>query len=248
MQLATREHRLQHVGRIDGAFGRPGPDDRVQLVDEQDDLTLARGDLLEDGLETLLELTPVLRAGEERADVELEDPLVLEALGHVAAHDALRQPLDDGGLADARLTDEHRVVLRTPREDLDDASDLLVAADDGIDLVLASKVGDVAPVLVERLVLPFRVLVGDALVAAHVLERVQDALVGGAKPLQRLTGVALVLGHGEEEMLGGDVLVSERLRFLLGLLQDAAEPRRRGDLHVAAHFWLSLQLRLERGR
>jgi uncharacterized protein YjiS (DUF1127 family) len=45
--------------------------------------------------------------------------------------------LDDRGLADAGLADQHRVVLGAAREHLDDAADLLVAADDRIELALA---------------------------------------------------------------------------------------------------------------
>ena len=75
-----------------------------------------------------------LAPGDERAEVERDDALVLEALGHVAAHDALGEPFDDGRLADARLADEDRVVLGPARQDLDDAADLLVAADDRIEL------------------------------------------------------------------------------------------------------------------
>ena len=41
-QLAAREHRLQEVARRDRALRRAGADDRVQLVDEEDDLALAR--------------------------------------------------------------------------------------------------------------------------------------------------------------------------------------------------------------
>ena len=37
-QLAAGEHRLEQVGGVDGALGGAGADDRVQLVDEQDDL------------------------------------------------------------------------------------------------------------------------------------------------------------------------------------------------------------------
>ena len=62
--------------------------------------------------------------------VERDEPLVLERLGHVAAHDALGDALDDGRLADARLADEHGVVLGAAREHLHHAADLLVAADD----------------------------------------------------------------------------------------------------------------------
>ena len=91
-----------------------GADDRVQLVDERDHLAVGVGDLLEDRLEALLELAAILGAGEHRGDVERDQPLVLEAFGHVAVGDARREALDDGGLADARFADEHRVVLRPP--------------------------------------------------------------------------------------------------------------------------------------
>jgi hypothetical protein len=40
----------------------PGADDRVQLVDEEDDRAVARLDLVQDGLEPLLELSAILRA------------------------------------------------------------------------------------------------------------------------------------------------------------------------------------------
>ena len=78
----------------------PAPDDRVELVDEQDDLALGVLDVLEDGLEPLLELAPELGAGDERAEVERDDPLVLERLGDVAPDDALGEALGDGRLAD----------------------------------------------------------------------------------------------------------------------------------------------------
>ena len=70
------------------------------------------------------------------------------------ADDPLGQPFDDGGLADAGLADEDGVVLRPPRQDLEDAPDLFVAADHRIQLVLAGELGQVAAVALERLVLP----------------------------------------------------------------------------------------------
>ena len=62
--------------------------------------------------------------------------LVLQAFGHVAADDALGESFDDGGLADARFADQHRVVFGPARQNLDHAADLLVAADDRIELAL----------------------------------------------------------------------------------------------------------------
>src|SRR5206468_11848621 len=45
-QLAAREHRLEHVRRVDGALGRASADDRVQLVDEEDQLACGVLDLV----------------------------------------------------------------------------------------------------------------------------------------------------------------------------------------------------------
>ena len=58
LELAAGEHRLEDGGRVDRALGRAGADQRVQLVDEQDDVA-ARLDLLEHLLEALLEVTAV---------------------------------------------------------------------------------------------------------------------------------------------------------------------------------------------
>ena len=101
-------------------------------------------------------------------------PLVLQALGHVAADDALGEALDDGGLADAGLADQDRVVLGAAREHLDDAADLLVAADDRIELALARELGEVAAVLLERLVGGLGIRRRDALVAAHLLQGLHE--------------------------------------------------------------------------
>ena len=189
-QLAAREHRLQEVGRVDRALRRARADDRVQLVDEEDDVAGRVLDLREDRLEPLLELAAVLRPGEQRADVERPHALALQALGHVARDDALREALDDRRLADAGLADEHRVVLRAPREHLDDAADLLVAADDRVELPRLGERGQVAAVLLERLVRALGILRRHLLPAAHALRAPRAARragrrrarAGGARP------------------------------------------------------------------
>ena len=112
LQLAAGQRRLEDVRRVDRALGRAGPDERVQLVDEEDRVVRV-AELLDDLLEALLELAAVLRAGDERADVEGQDALVEQRLGDVAGDDPVGEALGDGGLADAGLADERRVVLRS---------------------------------------------------------------------------------------------------------------------------------------
>src|SRR5690606_18643838 len=145
-----REERLEDARCVDRALGGARADERVDLVDEGDDVA-ARADLLRHLLEALLEVTAVAAARDEAAEVERVELLVLECLGHVAAHDGLCEALDDGGLADARLTDEHGVVLRAAGEDLHDALHLLLAPDDGVELAVARRLREVAAELVEDL-------------------------------------------------------------------------------------------------
>ena len=117
--------------------------------------------------------------------------------------DPLREPLDDRRLADARLADQHRVVLRAAREDLDHAPDLLVAADHRVELPGLGRLGQVAAELRERLVAALGILRGDALAAAHLLDPREDLVA--RHRLER-----------EEQVLGRDVVVLELLLLALG--------------------------------
>ncbi len=208
-QLAAGQHRLEHVARVHRALGRARADHGVQLVDERDDLAVAGLDLVEDGLEPLLELAPVLRARHHAAEVEGDQPLAAQRLGHVARDDALGQALDDGGLADAGLADENRVVLGAPGQHLDHPPDLGVAADHRVELAVLGLLGQVDAVLLERLVGALGVLAGDLGAASHLGERLGQGVRGGARPAQQGGGLAAVGGDPDQQVLGRDVLVIE---------------------------------------
>ena len=112
-ELAASEHRLDHIAGIHGALGAACPNDRVEFVDERDDLAVGVSDLFQDSLQALFELAAVLCPGEHRGNVESDQPLVLETFGNVTVSDARGETFNDCGLADTRLTNEHRVVLRS---------------------------------------------------------------------------------------------------------------------------------------
>ena len=63
-----------------------------------------------------------------------------------------REAFDDRGLADAGLADQHRIVLGPARQHLDRAADLLVAADDRIELAGARGLGQVARIFLQRVI------------------------------------------------------------------------------------------------
>ena len=100
--------------------------------------------------EALLEVAAVTRAREHRGQVERDDALVAQLLGDAAVDDRLGQALDDRGLADAGLADQHGVVLGAAAEDLDGLLDLVGAADHGVELARAGARGEVGAELVEH--------------------------------------------------------------------------------------------------
>src|SRR4051794_808676 len=203
VQLAAGEHRLEHVPRVHRPLAAPRADDGVQLVDKEQDPAFGRLDLAQHRLQALLELAAVLGAGDEQAHVEGEARLAPQPLGHVAAHDARGQALDDRGLADAGVADEQGVFLRLARQDLDDPPYLRVAADDRIHPPDARLADEVAAVLLERLVGDLGVRARDALGAADLRQDLEEALAGDALVAQDAPGRGLRPGgdHREEHVL-----------------------------------------------
>ena len=220
LQLAARQRRLQDVGRVHAAAGRAGADQHVHLVDEQDGVGV--GDFFDDLLEALFELAAIHRARHQRADVEQQHALVDQRLGHVAVDDALRQPLDDGRLADARLADQRRVVLGAAAENLDHALDLLLAADHRIELAFLGARGQIEAQLIGQRRLALLLLGG--LFLRLIL---QDRLVGlrahliqaDAQAAQHFGRDALAFLHqAQQQMLGADVRVAHLPRLFDGQL------------------------------
>ena len=176
-QFTAGQHRLDHVAGVHCTLaGRTRADDRMQFIDERDDLPGRVLDVIENGLEPFLELATVLRPGDHGPHVQGDDGLVAQALRHIAVDDALSQALDDRGLTDTGLTDEHRVVLSPAAEHLDDATDLIVAPDNRVKLALAGPCGQVGGVFLQRLIRRLGVSAGDPAATAHLDEGVAQCL------------------------------------------------------------------------
>ena len=259
LQFAAREGGLEDVRGVHRAFGAAGAHERVDLVEEEDDVA-DELHLLDELLETFLELSAVLRAGDDARHVERDDAFVAHAFGDVAEGDGLREALHHGGLPHAGLADQHGVVLRAAGEDLDDAYELLLASDDGVELALAREGGEVASEDVERRGLAFlrglrlavgggsfvlfafgglvrRGFVGKGLVV-HLRLGLCEGFGREAVSGEDLRGHGLSFGEdGEDDVLGahGRGLEAPRLEF--GEFEDLARARRDGDFAAHAHVF-----------
>ena len=180
-QLAAGQHGLEHVAGIHGALPRGArPHHGVDLVDERDDLAVRVLDFLQDGLEPFLEFAAVLGARHHGRQVQGDEGLAAQAFRDVAGHDPLGQALDDGRLAHAGLADDHRVVLGAAAQHLDDAPDLGIPADHGVQLAGAGHRRQVGAELLQRLEGVFRIRAGDLAVAADARQGGEQRLMGGA--------------------------------------------------------------------
>ena len=137
--LAAREHRLEHVGRIRRrAERRAGADHRVRLVDEEDQVRPLL-DFANHVLDPVLEHAAEHRPGDHRVHLQVDHLAVTQAHRHAVwlELDPSRQALDDRRLADAGFADQHhRVGPLAVAEDFQHLLDLLVAAVHRRDLVL----------------------------------------------------------------------------------------------------------------
>ncbi len=138
-QLAARQRGFEHIRGVHGAFRGAGADQGMQLVDKQHNPAAGFGDFFQDGFQSVFELAAELCAGDQRAEIEGDQPLFFQSLGHIAVDDAQRQAFDDGGFADPGLADQHRIVLGPARQHLDHPANFIVAPDHRIEFSFARQ-------------------------------------------------------------------------------------------------------------
>ena len=133
----------------------------MKFVDKGDDLAVRSFDLAQNSLEAFFEFATVLRARNHSGQIKSDQLLVLQRFGDVASDDSLSEAFDDGGLTDAGLTDQNRVVLGSTRQHLDHAADFAIATNHRVQLALTCNLSQVASVLLEGLEGTFGIGTGD---------------------------------------------------------------------------------------
>ena len=178
----------------------------MYLVDDQNHVAQL-ADLLDEPLHAALELSTELGTGHQSRQIQQIDLLVPQLEGDLPGGDALGQSFGNGGLAHAGFTDEAGIVLLPAVQNLHHPLDLLLPADDGVQLALSGPAAEVDAVVIQIFVLllalagllaglPLRglsLLCRGIVVAAE--EPVQEGEGGGLSALLILVAVLVGLRH-----------------------------------------------------
>ena len=212
MQFTTCQHRFQHIARIQGTVRLAGTDDGVQLINKQNDLSVAILHIIQYGFQTFLKFTSVFCAGYQCAHIQCEDLLVLQSLRYITFYNTLCQSFHHGGLTNTGFTDQYRVILRLTGQNTHHITDLAVSSDDGIQLLVSRFLHQILTVFFQCIIGCFRVVTGDSLVASYGRQCLQETFSGDAVFLPDLGDLLVgILDHGKEQMLNGDIFISHLL-------------------------------------
>ena len=103
-EFPTRQRRLEDVGGIHRSFAFPGAYQRMNLVDEQNDVAIRLLHFVDNRLQSFLKLSFVFCACHESAHIQRVDLFVFQVLRNVAPQNAVSQPLDNGRFTRTRFT------------------------------------------------------------------------------------------------------------------------------------------------
>ena len=217
-ELTTGQHGLEHISRVHCAFrATTGTDDRVKFVDEGDDLAVGTFDFVKNSLEAFFEFATVLRARNHSGQIKSDQLLVLQRFGDVASDDSLSEAFDDGGLTDAGLTDQNRVVLGSTRQHLDHAADFAIATNHRVQLALTCNLSQVASVLLEGLEGTFGVSAGNG-IGAKLIQSLLQAFCGCTVFTQDFACAIVICGQRNEQVLCRNVGISLCFCTLAGVV------------------------------
>ena len=110
-QFATGKGGFQNVGGIHGTFAGAGSYQCVNFVNKEDDTAIALHHLVDDALQSFLELSLIFGTGNQLSHVEGIDLFVFQILGHIATDDTAGKAFHDGSFTCTWLSDEYGVVF-----------------------------------------------------------------------------------------------------------------------------------------
>jgi len=239
LEFAACEGGLEDIGGVERARSPAGTHHGVYLVNKENHIAVTL-QLGHDSLDTLLKLTAILGARNQGSEIEHHKALVEQRAADFLLLDTQCKTFHDGRFTHAGLANQDRVVLLPATEDLADALDFALAADNRVEFALLGQLGDVATEVVEyrrfalvlgllarleaatalfiflviagALSLRVKVRVGEVLFRPHILQLLLERIVIHIELIENTGGSSIrVLQERHHEVLGMHLLTLHHL-------------------------------------
>ena len=124
----------------------------MHFINEENNAAFRCSDFTQNSFEALLKFAAEFCSSNQRAHIESQELLVLEAFRHIAIDDTECEPLDNGSLTNTGFSDENRIVFGPARENLNRPTDFFIAANDRIKLTVPCCFGQIARIFLQRII------------------------------------------------------------------------------------------------
>ena len=89
MQLPSRKRGLEEIRRVNRTLSCSRSNERMELVNEEDELPVRALDLSQDRFESILEFTAIFRTCNECSKVQRDEFFIFEVIGNITRSDSL---------------------------------------------------------------------------------------------------------------------------------------------------------------
>ena len=219
LKLTTSEGRLEHIAGIDSSLSSSSADHGMHLVDKEDDFPLCFPDFIHHRFQAFLKFAAELAPRHQRPHIEGDHPLLPEGIRNVISHDLLRQTLRNSGLPYPSFTNDYRIILGAPGQDLYHPLNLVLSPDYRIKLAFSGEHSQVATIFFQSAVLALRPGVGNPVSTPDLLKGTVYLLLIDAKVAEDTGSIPIaVAGDSDQEVLGADELIFQPVRLCSGVL------------------------------
>ena len=167
VQFTSGKHRLKHISCIHRTVCLTGSDDRMKFIDKKNDLSVTVLHFFQNGFQTLLEFTTILRSCYQCSHIQRKDCLIFQTFRYISADDSLCKSFYNCSLTYTRFTDQHRVILCLTGQDTDHIADLFISSNDRIQFLVSCFLNKILAVFIQCIISCFRIVRSNSLISSY---------------------------------------------------------------------------------
>ena len=193
----------------------------MNLVNKEDNFSLAFLHLFQYSLQAILELTTIFCSCNQSPQIKSQNLLSIQGLWDISRDNTLCQSFNNCCLTDSWLTDKHWIIFGTATQYLNNTPHLIIPANHRIQFSLLGQISQIAGIFFQGLIFLLWILISDALTAADIGKRLQKLILADAFCFQHTCALgATFIQQGKKKMFLADILIPHTASLLKRLIKD----------------------------